>query len=82
MFVCREEPDFDYEKTRFNYSLNSDFFDVLLNITENHQKLWFEEGNATWQGDLSPRHFETVNVNGIGFTYNTYSAEEILNQKR
>lgn len=80
MFACETEPKMSMEKFPFNYSQNSDFVDFLSsNITENSQKLWFDERKAKWQNDSNPSFVETLTLNGIGFTFNSFSADELLN---
>lgn len=79
LFVCNEKPDYSLEKYPFNYSRNSDFVSFLMNITSTSSKLWFDERNAEWQGDKNPKFVKTLTKNGIGFTFNTFDADEHLN---
>lgn len=80
MFVCNEEPEFLMQNFPFNFSQNSDFVSFLMNITSNSQKLWFDERNARWGNDSNPKYVATLTRNGIGFTFNTFSADEFLDR--
>lgn len=79
MHICNEAPGYEMDMFPFNYTRDSDFIDLLLNITFTSQSLWFKERNATWLGEINPKYVETLTMNGIGFTFNTFDADEVLN---
>lgn len=79
MPICEEKPEFNMQKYPFNYSRRSDFVDELLRMKSSAQQRWFDERKASWRSDLNPNFLESLTTNGIGFTFNTFGAAELLN---
>lgn len=79
MNICETEPKHEFEFIRFNYSKNSDFVDFLVNITRHSQMRWFNERISSWQDDHFAKYVEALTLNGIAFTFNTFSANKTFN---
>lgn len=76
--IC-EESLFYLMDDRFIYERKSEFVDFLeSNITNKIQKRWFAERIAKWRDNTNPHYLETLTRNGIGFTFNTFPADELL----
>lgn len=70
MFACFDKPHYGMENLKFNYTKNSDFVELLRNITKNSQKPWFDKRIAKWNQHENPPHSEILTAEGIGFTFN------------
>jgi len=79
MQICELEPKYDLEKISFNFSAYSDFVDLLMKITKKSQLRWFNDRIASWQDDHNPSYVDILTLNGIAFSFNTFSVDGTFN---
>lgn len=81
-FICYKQPAFALDWFEFNYTSNSDFVELLRNISLENQKPWFEKHSAKWNLIDRPPFTEQLLHPGIGYTFNLIDAKEVVNVER